>query len=37
MGIHPLLLAPFARFAAIPHPDYRKAMSSRVGSRPFVS
>lgn len=37
MGVHPLLLAPFVRFADLPHPEYRAAMSKLVGTRRIQS
>jgi hypothetical protein len=37
MGLHPLLLAPYARFMAIKRPDYVKSLDPLRGSRQFRS
>lgn len=37
MGVHPLLLAPFSRYAGIKPADYHRRLSSLEGSRDFSS
>jgi hypothetical protein len=33
MGVHPLLLAPYSRYAAIPRPDYQARLAPLRGTR----
>jgi hypothetical protein len=37
LGVHPLLLAPFSRYANIARPKYRERLAPLKGTRRFVS
>ena len=37
LGVHPLLLAPFSRYAKIARPKYRERLAPLKGTRRFVS
>jgi hypothetical protein len=37
IGVHPLLLAPFSRYAKIPRPTYRVRLATLKGTRRFIS
>ena len=37
MGVHPLLLVPYSRYAGIPRPEYRSKLASLRGSRMMKS
>jgi len=37
LGVHPLLLAPYSRYAGVPRPKYKSALAPLKGLRRFCS
>ena len=37
MGVHPLLLVPYAQAMNVPPPEYKRVMAALAGKRKFVS
>lgn len=37
MGVHPLLLVPYAQAMSVPPPEYKRVLAALAGNRKFVS